>query len=134
MTGNGQGENGIKYCMIHYFPVICAFVHVSVDSPALLPTTPDRRPPRGQPILNMHWTGALSSFLTEEDAPRRRGIVRKSNMNPKNIGSYKEGEEGRKKEEGALADRKAAEKEKPHASRRKNGFNEKLMRFCRFGR
>ena len=55
-------------------------------------------------------------------------------MNPKNIGSYKEGEEGRKKEEGALADRKAAEKETPSASRLKNGFNEKLMRFCRFGR
>ena len=78
--------------MIHYFPVICAFVHVSVDSPALLRTTPDRRPPRGQPILNMHWTGAPSSFLTEEDAPRRRGTIRKCNMNPKNIGSYKEGE------------------------------------------
>ena len=100
-----------------------------VDSPALLPTTPDRRPPRGQPILNMHWTGALSSFLTEEDAPRRRGTVRKSDMNPKNICSYKEGEGGRRGAAGALASDKAAEKEKPHASRRKNGFNEKLMRF-----
>ena len=120
--------------MIHYFPVICAFVHVSVDSPALLRTTPDRRPPVGQPVLNIHWARALSSSVPEEDTPRRRGTVRKSNMNPKNNGSYKEGEEGRKKEEGALADRKAAEKEKPHASRRKNGFNEKLMRFCRFGR
>ena len=97
--------------MIHYFPVICAFVHVSVDSPALLPTTPDRRPPRGQPILNIHWTGALSSFLTEEDPPRRRGTVRKSNMNPKNIGSYKEGE-GEEERHGLEA--KAGSRRKKH--------------------
>ena len=41
--------------------------------------------------------GALSIIAAfEEDAPRRRGIIRKSNMNPKNIGSYMEGkgEEG----------------------------------------
>ena len=96
--------------MIHYFPVICAFVHAPVDSPALLPTTPDRRPPRGQPILNMHRTGAPSSLQTEEDAPRRRGTIRKSNMNPKNIGSYKEGEGGRREAEEALASGKAAVK------------------------
>ena len=78
--------------MIHYFPVICVFVHVSVDSPALLRTTPDRRPPVGQPVLNKHWAWALSSSVPEEGMPRRRGTVRKSNMNPKNIGSYKEGE------------------------------------------
>ena len=97
--------------MIHYFPVICAFVHVSVDSPALLPTPPDRRPPRGQPILNIHWTGALSSFLTEEDPPRRRGTVRKSNMNPKNIGSYAEGE-GEEERHGLEA--KAGSRRKKH--------------------
>ena len=45
-----------------------------------------------QPVLNIHWARALSSSVPEEDAPRRRGTVRKSNMNPKNIGSYKEGE------------------------------------------
>jgi len=55
-------------------------------------------------------------------------------MNPKNICSYKEVEGGKRGAAGALASDKAAEKEKPHASRRKNGFNEKLMRFCRFGR
>ena len=41
-------------------------------------------------------------------------------------------EEG--KQRWALADGKAAKNEKPHASRRKNGFNEELMRFWRFGR
>ena len=90
--------------MIHYFPVICAFVHVSVDSPALLRTTPDRRPPVGQPVLNIHWARALSSSVPEEDTPRRRGTVRKNNMNPKNIGSYKEGEgEGEEERHGLEA-------------------------------
>ena len=83
---------------------------MSVDSPALLPTTPDRRPPRGQPILNIHWTGALSSFLTEEDTPQRCGIIRKSNMNPKNIGSYMEGKGEEGEAEEALSDGKAAKK------------------------
>ena len=96
--------------MINYFPVICAFVHVSIDSLALLRTPPDRRPPVGQPVLNIHWARALSSSVPEEDTPRRRGTVRKSNMNPKNIGSYKEGEGGRREAEEALASGKAAVK------------------------
>ena len=97
--------------MIHYFPVICAFVHVSVDSPALLRTTPDRRPPVGQPVLNIHWARALSSSVPEEDTPRRRGTVRKNNMNPKNIGSYKEGE-GEEERHGLEA--KAGSRRKKH--------------------
>ena len=36
--------------------------------------------------------------------------------------------------EGALSDGRAAKKETSRASRRKNGFNEKLMRFQGFGR
>jgi len=54
---------------------------------------------RGQPVLIVHWTGALSSFQTEEDTPPRHGTVRKTNMNPKNIGSYMEGEGGRGRKE-----------------------------------
>lgn len=78
----------------------CVLVHVSVDSPALLRTTPDRRPPLGQPFFNIHWARALSPSVPEEDAPRRRGTIRKSNMNPKNIGSYMKGkeEEGKQRE------------------------------------
>ena len=34
----------------------------------------------------------LPFSLAEEYAPQRRGTIRKSNMNPKNNGSYKEGE------------------------------------------
>lgn len=70
MTWDGQGEHCIKYFMIHYFPVIYAFVYVSVDALALVRTIPDRMPLRSQSFLNMHWTVAPSSFLTEEDAPR----------------------------------------------------------------
>ena len=74
--------------------IFSALVFAYVDSPALLRTTPDRRPPLGQPPFNIHWTGALSSTASpEEDAPRRRGIIRKSNMNPKNIGSCMEGKD-----------------------------------------
>ena len=60
---------------------------MSVDSPASLPATPDRRLPVGQPDLNIHRVGALSSLSAEEDAPRRHGIIRTSHMNPKNIGA-----------------------------------------------
>ena len=67
---------------------------MSVDSLALLRTTPDRRPPCGQPFFNIHWARALSSSALKEDAPRRRGTIRISNMNPKNIGPYTEGEGG----------------------------------------
>ena len=69
--------------------------------------------------------GALSIIAAfEEDAPGSRGIIRKSNMNLKNIGSCMEG----KDEEGALSDGKAAKKDMPHASRRKKTFNGNLMR------
>ncbi len=75
---------------------------MSVDSPALLLTTPDRRPPPGQPIFNIHWIETLLFFVPEEDAPRRRGTVRTSNMNPKNIGLYKEGK-GEEEQSGTKA-------------------------------
>ena len=84
---------------------------MSVDSPALVPTTPDRRPPSGQPFFNIHWARALSPSVPEEDAPRRRGTVRKSNMNPKNIGSYAEGE-GEEERHGLEA--KAGSRRKKH--------------------
>ena len=66
---------------------------MSVDSLALVRTTSDRRPTYGQPVLNMHWTGVPSSFLTEEDALRRHGTISKRNMNPKNISSYMKGKD-----------------------------------------
>ena len=40
-----------------------------------------------------------------------------------------EGKDEEGEAEGALPDGKTAEKETPHAGRRKNGFNEKLMHF-----
>lgn len=97
---------GSRFSFTHF----CAFVHVSVDSPALQRTTPDRRPPRGQPILNIHRAGALSSLSAEEDAPRRRGTIRTSNMNPKNIGPYMEGEGGRRATRAGSQSRKPEEK------------------------
>ena len=120
--------------MIHCFPVLCAFVHVSVDSPALQRTTPDQRPPRGQPILNMHWARALPSAVLEEDAPRRRGTVRKSNMNPKNIGSYMEGEAGRRRKRKECSPSGKGQRGEEAGCRSKKGFNEKLIRFGCFGR
>ena len=78
------------------------------DSPALLRTTPDRRPPGRQPSFNMHRTGVLPAIASsEEDAPRSRGIIRKSNMNPKNIGSYMEGKDEEGEAEGHFSDVKA---------------------------
>ncbi len=120
--------------MIHCFPVPCAFVHVSVDSPALVRTPPDRKPPRGQPIFNMHWPRALSFPVPEEDAPRRRGIVRTSNMNPKNIGPYMEGEGGggRKGKECSPSGKGGGRKKDTGCRRRR--FNGKLIRFLCFGR
>ena len=52
--------------------------------------------------------GALSTIASpEEDAPRSRGTIRKSNMNPKNIGSYMDGKDEEGEAEGALSDGKA---------------------------
>lgn len=79
-------------CMIHYFPVICTFDHMSVDSQVLPRTIPDRGTPVGHPVLTIHWARVFSSSVLEEGTPRKRGTARNSNMNPKNIGSYKEGE------------------------------------------
>ena len=54
-------------------------------------------------------------------------------MNPKNIGSYMEGkdEEGKQMELSPTARRGIRDAAR---QRRKNGFNEELMRFWRFGR
>ena len=88
--------------------IFSALVFAYADSPASLVTTPDRRPPLGQPSFNIHRTRALSSTASpEEDAPRSRGTIRKSNMNPKNIGSYMDGKDEEGEAEGALSDGKA---------------------------
>lgn len=72
--------------------------------------SPGRRPPCGQPSVNIHRQGRFQSLPPEEDAPRSRGIIRKSNMNPKNIGSCMEGKGEEGEAEGALSDGRAAKK------------------------
>ena len=52
--------------------------------------------------------GALPAIaLPEEDAPRSRGTIRNSNMNPKNIGSCMEGKDEEGEAKGGLSDGKA---------------------------
>ena len=64
----------------------------------------------------------LSPSVPEEDAPRRRrGTVRISNMNPKNIGPYMEGkEEEDGKEKCAVCPTKARKERKLVVGKRKD--------------
>ena len=55
-------------------------------------------------------------------------------MNPKNIGSYMEGEWGGRRKGKACGPSGKGQKEKGAGCRWKKGFNEKLMRFWCFGR
>ncbi len=52
-----------------------------------------------------------SSMSTEEDALRKRGTIRINNMNTKNVGSYAEGEGGRRMTRAESQSRKPEEKE-----------------------
>ena len=52
-------------CGLFFVWHFCVLVHVRVDSPALRLTAPDRRPPRGQPLLNIHGARTLFSFTIE---------------------------------------------------------------------
>ncbi len=109
--------------MICYFPVTCVLVHAHIDSPALGVTTPDKRPPSGQPIFNIQWARVLSSPVPEENAPRRLGIIRTSNMNPRNIGPYIEGEGEEDGKEKGYGPSVKGQKEEGAGCRRKKGFN-----------
>ncbi len=75
-----------------------------------------------------------SSLSSEEYAPRRRGTVRISNMNPKNIGLYMEGEGGKRRKGKEYISSGKGQKGEGGGCRQKKGFNEKLRRFWRFGR